>query len=184
MLLLFRGVAAKAQIDPFKALVITTNQNFFKKYIEVRERAENSVKYFKQNSGRYNPEDLAMLKANYNQSATMFNNMINNMKKDLLNGKRRKIIVKYPQNYSKEIECDFRRARDFYQQTYATEVKRITNGQFTAIDVGTIKALLSMATGAGNLIKKILGEVKKWQEGVVDQNLVQRFRFKNWDEIN
>jgi len=187
ILLFTLGQSAWAQARPgtYRALLTFLSTDFFEEYLQLRERAYESVHQFKVRQGEYSPEDVEKIRASYEQSAAYFNKMLYNIKADLLHPQRRKYIVQFPQNYSKEVECDLRRAREFYENTYGQEVIRVTKGEVTgSAFLALVPDLIRYGKTAFDVLKKIQSEIKRFNEKLLDEELIQKYSFKTWEEIS
>ncbi|MCI4666525.1 MAG: hypothetical protein MRZ79_00085 [Bacteroidia bacterium] len=185
LLLFFQGSQAQTNPGTYRALLTFLSTDFFTEYLELRERAYESVHQFKMRESNYSEEDVEKIKASYEQSAAYFNKMLLNIKADLLNPQRRKYIVQFPQNYSKEVECDLRRAREFYENTYGQEVIRVTQGEVTgSAFLALVPDLIRYGKSAFEILQKIQSEIKKFNEKLLNEELINKYAFKSWDEIS
>jgi hypothetical protein len=183
LLFTFFAAAATAQ-DSYVALEQFKTTQFMREFLDLREAAENSVRDFKRKQAKYSDEEVQKVIDAYNSSAEYFNQALYNIKGDLLDKQKRKFIVLFPDDYSKQVECDLRRAEDFYKTTFQKEVQELTaadggTGNFLAL----VPTLFQYAQSAFDIFKKIQDELKKLNEAVLDKYLINEYKFKNWDEI-
>ncbi len=162
-----------------------TNTQFIREFLKLRESAETSVLAFKRRQSQYNEEDVHRVINAYNASAEYFNTVLFNIKNDLLDKQKRKFLVLYPHDYSKQIEADLYRAREFYTDTYVKEVTYLTGdamgtGNFLAM----LPTIITYLKSASELFKKIKAEMRKYNEKMLQQYLIEPYRFRSWDEIN
>ncbi len=170
---------------PYFALNMFLNTDFFKQYDEMRIRAEKSVKDFKRVHSRYSPEEVQTVKDAYNASAEYFNQVLFNIKGDILNKEKNKFIVQFPADYSKQIEADLYRAKEFYANTYQKEISRVTNGELNGFALlALLPQVMQYAPVAIDVLKKIKDQINKFNENMLNQYLIQPYHFKTWDEIN
>jgi hypothetical protein len=170
--------------DPYYALNLFLSTDFFKQYDAMRIRAENSVKDFKRIQYRYSDEEVKAVSDAYNASAEYFNQVLYNIKGDILNKEKNKYIIQFPADYSKQIEADLYRAKDFYSNTYQKELSRVTNGELNGFAIlALLPQIMQYAPMAIELFKKIQEQMKKFNENMLDQYLIQPYHFKTWDEI-
>jgi hypothetical protein len=170
---------------PYFALNMFLNTDFFKQYDEMRIRAEKSVKDFKRVQSRYSPEEVQTVKDAYNASAEYFNQVLFNIKGDILNKEKNKFIVQFPADYSKQIEADLYRAKEFYANTYQKEISRVTNGELNGFALlALLPQVMQYAPVAIDVLKKIKDQINKFNENMLNQYLIQPYHFKTWDEIN
>ena len=169
----------------YSALNQFLNTNFFKEFQVMKQRAEKSVKDFKSIQNRYEDEEVEAVMDAYNSSAEMFNTTLYNIKNDLLNKQKRKYIVKYSQDYSKQIEADLYRAKEYYANTYQREIAYVTNGEINGVAIlAVLPEVIKYAKLAMDIVKKIQSEIKKFNEELLENYLIEPYRFKMWDEIN
>jgi hypothetical protein len=97
---------------------------------------------------------------------------------------KRKYLITYPEAYSKQVEADLYRAKEYYANTFQKEVTQLTNGQITGTAfLALLPQIMKYTQLAIEVMKKVDGEIKKMNEAILDQHLVQPYRFKHWDEI-
>ena len=161
------------------------NTDFFREYNELRERAERSVRDFKMVQNRYSEEDIQNVADAYNASAESFNHVLENIKIDLLHKEKRKYLISYPESYSKQIEADLYRAREFYANTFQKEVSRVTQGEITGVALlALLPQLIKFAEAGIGVFKRIQEEIKNFNEQMLNKYLIENNRFRSWDEIN
>ena len=169
----------------YVALNMFINTPFFDEFLELRKEAENSVRAFKAREAEFSEEDVAMIRDNYNSSAEYFNRTLSNIKVDLLHKDKRKYIVMYPDSYSKQVETDLRRAKEYYEKTYVKEVAELTEGEITSSAfLALLPQLIRHGKTAFALLQKVRAEIKKFNEGFLDKHFIEPYRFRNWEEIN
>ncbi len=161
------------------------NTDFFREYNELRDRAERSVRDFKMIQNRYSEEDIQNVADAYNASAESFNRVLENIKIDLLHREKRKYLISYPESYSKQIEADLYRAREFYANTFQKEISRVTQGEITGVALlALLPQLIKFAEAGIGIFKRIQEEIKNFNEQMLNQYLIENNRFRSWDEIN
>ena len=161
------------------------NTDFFREYNELRDRAERSVRDFKMIQNRYSEEDIQNVADAYNASAESFNRVLENIKIDLLHREKRKYLISYPESYSKQIEADLYRAREFYANTFQKEVSRVTQGEITGVALlALLPQLIKFAEAGIGVFKRIQEEIKNFNEQMLNKYLIENNRFRSWDEIN
>lgn len=185
-LFLFLAVTlnALAQSSSVVALKTLQQTEFFNEFRELRDRSQASVKNFKTIQSRYSEEEVAGVIAAYNSSADYFNAALRNIKTDLMHKEKRKYLIAYPDAYSKQVEADLYRAKEYYANTFQKEITELTNGQITgAALIVLIPQILKYTQLAIEVIKKVDSEIKKMNENILEQYLVEPYKFKTWDEI-
>ena len=161
------------------------NTDFFREFQTMKQKAEKSVLDFKRIQHKYDDEDIEAVIDAYNSSAEMFNASLYNIKNDLLHKKKRKYIVQFPTDYSKQIETDLYRAKEYYANTYQREVAQVTNGEISGVAIlAILPDVIKYTKLAFEIVKKIQSEIKKFNEELLNQYLIEAYRFRMWDEIN
>jgi hypothetical protein len=176
---------AKSQ-STYDALNKFLSTEFFEGYNEVRVRAEESVKDFKllQTRKKYSVADVQVVADSYDASAQYFNSILHNIKGDLLDKKKRKFLIKYPEDYSKQLESDLNRATAYYANTYQQAVADLTEGEILGSALLLmLPQLMQAAELAIKVIKELQKEIKNFNEELLQTELIERFRFKSWEEI-
>jgi len=162
------------------------NTDFFTKYEEIRERAHASVKAFKKLSEEenYSTEDVQIVRDAYTASAEKFNNILIDVKNDLLSKRGRKMLIRFPDAYSSQLENKLDFANEYYEQTFRKEVARVTNGE--VLGMGFLELLPVILKGmkiAIQVIKKFEAEVRKYNEAMLQQHLVEKYKFEDWEKL-
>jgi hypothetical protein len=173
--------------SPFWGLNCFLNSDFINKFEEVRNKAEQSVRDFKQLAAAegYSDDDVERVKDAYNASANNFNNVLYKIKGDLLDRNKRKLIVREPDIYLNEVDVVLRKAKASYANTYQKTVTEVTGGRITATPLLILlPELIKYGKIAFEIFQKIKAEVKKYNDAMFEQYLVQPNRFHSWDEIN
>lgn len=184
MLLFMATLSAGAQSSTVVALKSLQNTPFFTEFRELQERSQSAVRNFKVIQDRYSKEEVENVIYAYNSSAEYFNAALRNIKADLLHKEKRKYLIRYPDAYSKQVEADLYRAKEYYANTFQKEVTTLTNGQITGNAlIVMLPQILKYAKLAVEVIKQVDSEIKKMNDNILEQYLVTPYRFKNWDEI-
>jgi hypothetical protein len=184
LVLILAVQSARSQSSSILALKSLQGTAFFNEYRELQERSQTAVKNFKLIQDRYSKEEVDNVIYAYNSSADYFNAALENIKADLLNKEKRRYLITYPESYSKQVEADLYRAKEYYANTFQREVTALTNGQITgAALVALLPQVIKYAKLAIELIRTVDSQIKKMNETILDQYLIQPYRFKSWDEI-
>lgn len=182
--LLAIGTGLQAQDAVIGLRQFLTTQ-FMTEFNDLRDASERTVLNFKRKQSRYSEEDVQKVIDAYNASAEYFNQTLYNIKADLLDKEKRKFIVLFPDDYSKQVECDLYRAKDYYTANFQKTLMEVTGE-----DGGTGSFLLLLPTlfqygqTAFDIFKRIKEEIKKYNEAILDKHLIQPYRFRLWDEIS
>lgn len=175
---------AKAQSGSVAALKSLQETQFFTEFKELRERSQGAVKNFKIIQDRYSKEQVENVIYAYNSSADYFNAALRNIKADLMHKEKRKYLIHYPESYSKQVEADLYRAKEYYANTFQKEITELTNGQITGSAlIAMLPQILKYAQLAIEVMKRVDAEIKKMNEAILDKYLIEPYRFKSWDEI-
>lgn len=177
--------AGYAQSGTVVALRSVQDTEFFTEFKELRDRAHTSVKNFKLIQDRYSEMEVSNLKNTYNASADYFNAVLYNIKADMQQRDKRKYMISYPDSYSKQVEADLYRAKEYYANTFQREITELTDGQITGSAlVALLPQMLKYAQLVIQMIKEVDKQIKKMNETVLNNYLIEPYRFQKWDEIN
>jgi len=169
----------------FGALNQFLSQDFFTEYEELRDRAEESAMQFKYIQHKYSEEEVMDVIQAYDASARFYNSILENIKKDLLNKKKRKYMVQFPEDFAKKTEADLYRAKEFYEMTFQKEIIRVTDGEITGMAfLAMMPQIIGYAKSAFSIYKKIKKEMEKFNNELLEKHLIQKYRFKTWEEID
>jgi hypothetical protein len=178
------STSAWSQSGTIAALKTLQETAFFNEFRELKDRSESAVKNFKTIQGRYSKEEVDNVISAYNSSADYFNAALRNIKADLMHKEKRKYLINYPEAYAKQVDADLYRAKEYYANTFQKEVIQLTNGQITGSAlIALMPQILKYTQLAIEVIRKVDAEIKKMNEAILNQHLVEPYRFKHWDEI-
>jgi hypothetical protein len=159
--------------------------NFMREYEKMRDESERTVRRFKRDAGRYSEDQVQYVANAYNDSAEQFNQTLYNIKGDILDKQKRRFIVLYPDDYSKQVECDLYRAKDFYSKNFQRAMVEVTgDGSETSSFLLALTTLITVGQGAFDLFVRFKDEWKRYNEGILNKYLIEEYRFRLWDEIN
>ncbi|AEE49562.1 MAG: hypothetical protein IPO07_29455 [Haliscomenobacter sp.] len=158
---------------------------FMQEYVKSRDESERAVRRFKRTQSRYTEEQVLQVADAYNNSAEQFNQMLYNIKDDLLHKEKRKFLVLFPEDYSKQVECDLYRARDFYSKNFQKALVEVSgDGTETSSFLTLLPTLIEYGKSAFALFTRIKEEIQKYNEALLKKYLIDEYRFRHWDEIN
>lgn len=182
--LLIASVCSGQGSSTYMGLNHFLNTEFVQKYDEARNRAEQSVRDFKQIQSEFSPEDVTAVMDGYNASAERFNQVLYKIKEDLLNKQKRKFIIKYPDDYSRQIEGELNRAKEFYANNYQRQLARVTEGRITGTPLLLLlPEIIKYGKIAFQIFQTIRAEMKKYNEAMMEEYLIQPYRFRSWNEL-
>ena len=160
------------------------NTEFIKKYEEARNRAEQSVKDFKRIQSEFSQEDITAVMDGYNTSAERFNQVLYKVKDDILNRQKRKFIIQFPDDYARQIEGELNTAKEFYANNYQRQLARVTDGRITGTPfLILLPEIIKYGKIAFQIFQTIKTEMKKYNESMLEEYLIQPYRFRSWNEL-
>lgn len=184
-LTLCSAAAGSAQSGVYPALNRFLDTRFFSEFQALRTNAESTVRSFKHKQDQYSPEDVQAVIDAYNTSAEYFNNVLRNIKQDMLDPEKRRFLVHFPADYSKQVECDLYRAKDFYQSKFQTKIIEVTGSDTgTGVTLALVTTILSYGKTAIDMLASIREEIRKFNDSILEKYLIAPYQFKTWDEIN
>ena len=161
------------------------NTDFITKYDEAKTKAEQSVIDFKRIQGEFSQEDITAVMDAYNASAERFNQILYKIKDDLLDRQKRKFIIQYPDDYARQIEGELSRAKEFYANNYQRKLVEVTDGRITGMPLLVLlPEIIKYGKIAFQIFQSIKAEMKKYNEAMLDEYLVQPYRLRSWNELN
>ena len=184
LLITIQSTAVYSQTGVYNALNIFLGTEFFDQFEGMRKQAEDAVIRFDLVKHKYRSEDVQLIIDSYNSSAEYFNMTLYNIKNDLLDKHKRKYIINYPESYSKQVETDLRRAEEFYRDTFQKEIAELTEGEITGSALLLmIPEIIKYVKLGIEVIKKVKNEINKFNEAILNKHLIEKYRFRTWDEV-
>lgn len=157
---------------------------FMKKYIEMRNEAERTVANFKQQADLYSPADVKTVEQGYTLTQREFDKILFSVKQDLTDRKKRKFIEEFPEMYAQGMSSQLDDLNDFYAENFQQPLRDVTGNE---IDGSPLVLLITELIGAtSELVGKYVAlkiQSKKFTDGYLEENLVEPYEFKDWDEI-
>lgn len=161
------------------------NTSFMMKFRDLRIEAESASINVQSRKDEFKPADLMRLRSAYDQTASRANSILENIKQDFLNGKKLKSIAQFPDMYSDGLSYKLQELSDFYtanfQQVLAdTQVKNVDGSAVLLLVV----ELISLSKGLSDYFAAIHREARQYTELHLQENLVQPYRWRYWDELS
>ncbi len=157
---------------------------FMKKYIEMRNEAEQTVLNFKQQASLYPPADVKTVEQGYARTQREFDKILLDIKQDLTDRKKRKFIEEFPEMYANNMSSQLDDLNDFYAENFQQPLRDVTGDQ---IDGSPLLLLITELIGAtSELVGKYVAlkiQSKKFTDGYLQENLVEPYEFKDWNDI-
>ncbi len=187
LIFLFAAVASFAQPkgnSTYAGLTQFLNTEFVQKFEQSRNKAEQAVRDFNRIKDEFAPEDVMRVMDAYNASAEQFNQVLYNIKADLLDRQKRKFIIQYPQDYSRQIETDLNVAKDYYQSHFQNVVFEVTGGRVSGMPfLALLPEIIKYGKIAFQIFQNIKAEIKKYNDSILEDHLIQPYRFHSWNEL-
>lgn len=181
ILLLTTQIQAQSTYQGLNKLL---NMEFFDEYDSLKMSIEDKVLQVKLEEYKYHQEDIEKLMDSYNAAAEYFNRtMFEKMKNDLLKRRERRKMISFPDVYAQDMGVRLKKAKEFYERTFGKEYYDITKNT-AAIPMTLIYDIIKYSQVAIELIKAIKKEVKKYNDKLLNDYLIEPHKFKAWDEIN
>ncbi len=160
------------------------NTEFMTKFRDLRIEAESAAINAQSRKDELKPADLMRLRSAYDQTASRANGLLENIKQDFLNSKKLKSIAEFPDMYSDGLRYKLQELADFYtanfQQVLAdAQVKNVDGSAILLLVV----ELISLSKGLSDYFAAIQREARHYTEMHLQENLVQPYRWRYWDEM-
>ncbi len=191
-LILLLLLSASAFAQPNKkvgpALSKFLNTEFMVKYRDLRIEAESAAIGVQSRKDQMKTSDIFRLRTAYDQTASRANQLIEGVKQDFLNGKKLKSIAEFPEMYSDGLRYKLQDLADFYAANFQQVLADASVGQDEQI-VGSavlllVVELIGLTKGLTNYFAEIKREARQYTEAHLQENLVQPYRWRYWDELS
>ena len=161
------------------------NTEFMTKFRDLRIQAESAAISAQSRKDELSPADFMRLRSAFDQTASRANSLIENIKQDFLNQKKLKSIAQFPEMYSDGLRYKLQDLSDFYtanfQQVLAdAQVKDVDGSAILLLVV----ELISLSKGLTDYFAAIKKEARQYTESHLQENLVQPYRWRYWDEMS
>lgn len=187
-LLLFWGSLSMYAQMPSKKMLnaidkLTTTE-FILQFDSLSKVMENAARTAKMRSVRLKPEEAQKISSAYNTSVQKFNNILLDMKADLLNPQKVKAMQLDPQVYSESYKRKFDIALDYYQNTFLK-----TQSTVEGIEImipAVIPAIIAIIQGGYELFKmiqSIRSEIRQFNEQFLLEYFINPHKIKTWEEL-
>lgn len=167
-----------------QALNQLLDTKFMKKYIEMRNEAEKTVLDFKLVANQYDPADVKAVEQGYIATQREFDKVLIDLKADLTDPKKRKFVQKFPEMYGNGMESKLDDLGEVYAVNLVQPIRDATGNE---IDGSPLLLLITELIGAtSELVSKYINlkiQAKQFSDGYLQENLVEPYEFKDWDEI-
>ncbi len=191
-LILLLLLSASAFAQPNKkvgpALSKFLNTEFMLKYRDLRIEAESAAIGVQSRKDQMKTSDIFCLRTAYDQTASRANQILEGIKQDFLNGKKLKTIAEFPEMYSDGLRYKLQDLSDFYAANFQQVLADASVEQDEQI-VGSavlllVVELIGLTKGLTNYFAEIKREARQYTEAHLQENLVQPYRWRYWDELS
>ena len=188
MLLLSASAFAQPNKKVGPALSKFLNTEFMVKYRDLRIEAESAAISVQSRRDQMKSSDIFRLRSAYDQTASRANQILEGVKQDFLNGKKLKSIAEFPDMYSDGLRYKLQELADFYAANFQQVLADATAGQQEQVDGSAILLLvvelIGLTKGLTNYFADIKREARQYTETHLQENLVQPYRWRYWDELS
>lgn len=162
------------------------NTEFMVKYRDLRIEAESAAIGVQSKQGELTSADLFRLRSAYDQTASRANQLLESVKQDFLNAKKLKSIAEFPEMYSDGLRYKLQELADFYAANFQQALADAAVSK-EDVDGGAILLLvvelIGLTKGLTNYFADIKREARQYTETHLQENLVQPYRWRYWDEL-
>jgi cell division protein FtsN len=188
LLLLSASAFAQPNKKVGPALSKFLNTEFMVKYRDLRIEAESAAIGVQSRKDQMKTSDIFRLRTAYDQTASRANQLIEGVKQDFLNGKKLKSIAEFPEMYSDGLRYKLQDLSDFYAANFQQVLADASAGEDEEI-VGSavlllVVELIGLTKGLTNYFAEIKREARQYTEAHLQENLVQPYRWRYWDELS
>lgn len=172
----------QAKLDA--ALVGFLETDFMTKYKAIKLEAESLVATFKAHQQEFSPNDVTKVRKSYTAIADKFNLQLRTIKYDFLTKSKLKMIRKYPEMYSGNLENALRDLKDEYSQTFERDVADVTGSDtYAAGPLVAIFGIIKLAVEFTDYLTRVRYDARRMKEEHLDMYFIEPFRFRPWEEI-
>ena len=167
------------------ALMQLENVDFIKTLNAVRKKAESNVVKIKDNEYQLGEDQVTNLYTSYDHVKKQYNKALLDIKNDMLDKTTRKLIVNHPDKYAKLVGEYFEGGnealetfnlglREAFPEEYGT-AGPLANGLLWLINNhGKVKEIFT-------LLKE---ELNGFNNELLDKHFIEKYQFKNWEDIS
>jgi hypothetical protein len=153
---------------------------FVQKYTKAKEGIESQMTIFQRNKSTLNAADVEEVRKGYEATMANFDKLLDGLKADFMSKESRKLMIKFPDRYSKTFNAELEDNVRFYKNNCFVKMEALVpeSGAF-----GLMEIQLFISLG-GEVIKII----DKWQDKILkisgtyfEDHFVRNLRLKKWD---
>lgn len=167
----------------YEALEKLLETDFFDKYENTKTRVEKKVQRIKSYEHRYNDEDFESLQDSYYEVQQEYNQILKNIKNDLLDKRQIRYIIQNSEAYetqiSKQLKYAKKSAEEFERKYYELAPDEVSGRK----DLLPIEDLINSLIDAIGMFQEIKAEAKRYNEELLEKHLMKNHRFKSWEDI-
>ena len=157
---------------------------FMTKFKDMRLEMESLAASFKAYSETLKPEEVIRVKKAYVKVSDNCNELLHDIKRDFLDGKKLKHIRKYPEMYSASLELKLRELQDDYSRDFQKVIADITGSdQYSAGPFMAIFGIIQFAVDFTNYLARVRYDNRRVKEEHLEMYFIEPYRFRSWDEI-
>jgi hypothetical protein len=162
------------------------NTEFMVKFHDLRVEAESQSIGLQARQDEIAAPDLYRLRAAYDQTAHRANQLLENIKQDFLNPKKVKTIAEFPDMYADGLRYKLQDLSDFYAAHFGQALADATiagddlDGSALLL---LVTELIGLTKGLADYFGDIRQEARSYTEAHLQENLVQPYRWRSWDEL-
>ncbi len=148
---------------------------------QMREAATKEVKQFKnEDVSRLKPEEVRRVKESYETFVLAYNKMLLNVKSDLLDKKKRKWMMEFPDDYARAWKGEYDAVEQLYRNGFRRTINEVTHNESMII---WLPVAIEVIREGIKLIIEIRNELKAIDEQAIELKLYQAFKLPEWDKI-
>lgn len=139
----------------------------------------------KNRCAKLKPEEAEAIRTAYNTSVQKFNNILLEMKSDLLNPQKVKAMQLDPQVYSESYQRKFESALSYYQNSYL-KTQSTVEGIEILSPVAVVSAIIAIIHGGYEIFKmvqSIRAEIREFNEDFLLKYFINPHKIKTWEEL-
>ena len=129
------------------------------------------------------PEDIAVIKSNYDESKIKFDHVLDELKSDFSNKEIRKEINERPNEYCENLMSDYNEALKFYNDTCRKKIEAFINADEGAFDPLIILTVIGITGETFQIFSAIKQARIEASMMYFERNYINGKRLKSWEVL-
>lgn len=182
--LCFQSLNLSAQKKVDVALKNLLDSEFMIKYKDMKTEVEATAMHFKSIQSQFSLKEIMQVRRSYNTTIYHFNQVLEDIKKDMLDRKKMRSISKIPEDYAKSLELDMYELANTHAAKFHQVVSDITQDE---VDGSAFLITLTQIFGLTNTIvsqiTRMVQSSRQYSESYLNDNLMNPYQIPDWENV-